>query len=102
MGVEYIDNDGTKTSAAGGTFVHTVTSAEQTAEIVALDVSSLVKGTPSFWQVQIYRAGVLVGPSDAVITATAGTLTITEAVSTPTYEVTTGDIVMVKVAGDLS
>lgn len=93
------ENAGTDTNGAIAPIVHTATSAEATAEVITLDVSGQLTGVPDVYLVQIYRSGVLVGPSDAAITTSAGTITITEKALTPTYEVTAGDVVMAIAVG---
>lgn len=93
-----LDKDGSKTPAMLGSIVHTVTAAEETAEVVVLTTEALVVELPI---TQVFRAGVKI-VDDSTYTVSGSTITITEKASTPTWAMTEGDIIVVTYVGGAS
>lgn len=94
--LNYINTDGSKEIGASTFVLHTVTSAEATAEVVVLTLTDLPSVT--HYISQVFRSGVKIA-DDAAYTTSGDVLTITEEATTPTWVMTAGDVVMLMAGG---
>ena len=94
--LEYINTDGSKEIGASTFVLHTVTAAEVTATAIALTLTDLPSVT--HYITQVFRSGVKIVDGNTYSTS-GNVLTITEDATTPTWDMTAGDVVMVLAAG---
>ena len=73
---------------------HIVTSAEATAEIATVPLGEAFTAAPDFYIVNVFRAGKKIA-DDATITFTGTNMIVTEEATTPVWELTANDVIMV-------